>query len=97
MKSSIIAERTLECSQDPRQNVIVKLARPKLNGKTKAYECTYQITGAALNLTRRAAGLDAFQAIQVALRMIGIEIEHIEKKSGLHLTFSDLTSSGFPR
>jgi hypothetical protein len=95
-KTLFIAERTLICAQNPRQNVVVKLAKPKLNARTKDYECAYQITGKGVHVNRWAAGLDSFQALQLALSMIGVEIGRIEKAFGLQFRFSDLQSSGFP-
>jgi hypothetical protein len=95
MKAQFIAERTLVSAENPNHKVVVRLAEPKLNGKTRDYECIYQISGKDVNLTRSAAGLDAMQALQLAFVMIGAEIGRIEKAFGIHLCFGDLENSGF--
>ena len=95
-KGPLIAERILVCTENPKHKVAVRLARPELNAKTNDYECSYKITGKGVNLTRTIAGLDGFQALQLALLMIGAEIGRIEKTLGIHLRFGDLENSGFP-
>jgi uncharacterized protein DUF6968 len=95
MREAFIAERILICVENPSLKVLVKLAKPKRNPKGKDFESTYQITGKALNITRSIAGVDAFQALQLALLMIGADIGRIERESGIRLRFSGGEDAGF--
>jgi len=97
MKAGVLAKRTLFCPEDPERGVTVVLGKPVLRPKTNEYTCTYEIVGGGISRSRFAAGLDAFQALQLAMRMIGAEIAQIERASGIHLTFGDLPNSGFPK
>jgi len=87
------AESTLACAEDPQQKVVVRLAKPELNGD---YECAYEIVGLGIDITRFAAGLDSMQALQLAFAMVGAELAHIEQTTGFHLRFGD-GDTGFPR
>jgi hypothetical protein len=41
--------------------------------------CPYQITGAGDQRVRYAAGVDAFQAIELALKMIGADLSNLNR------------------
>jgi hypothetical protein len=97
MKAQFVAERTLVCAEDPEQRIVVRLAKPACNPKTKDYECVFRITGRGVSLVRFAAGFDGVQALQLALVMIGAEIGRIEKALGIRLRFGDLGDAGFAR
>jgi hypothetical protein len=92
--SSVIAKRILTCVEDPTFKITVRLDRPRLVRKTGDYECSFEILGSGLKRARSAAGLDSFQALQLALSMIGAEISRIERETGRQLRFSDLPDSG---
>ena len=82
MKAQFVAERTLVCPEDPEQRIVVRIARPARDPKTKDYECAFRITGRGVSLVRFAAGFDGVQALQLALVMIGAEIVRIEEALG---------------
>jgi len=95
MKATVIAVRELICTAEPGRGLTVTLYKPVPNRKTGDCMCSFQINGRGLSRNRFAAGVDAFQALQLALLMIGAEIAQIERASGIHLIFGDLQNSGF--
>jgi len=95
MMSSVIAKRILTGAEDPTLKITLTLDRPRFIRRTGDYECSFRIIGPGLKRARSAAGLDSFQALQLALSMIGAEISRIERESGTRLRFSDLPDSGF--
>jgi len=94
--TNVIAERVLACVPDPKQTLKVTLFEPVPGLEALDYECSFQLTGSGINLVRSAAGLDSFQALQLALVMIGAEIAQIERRSEHRFIFGDLDNSGFP-
>jgi hypothetical protein len=97
INARFMAKRTLVCADDPKQRIVVRLAKPTRDPKTKDYECAYRISGMGVSLDRFAAGFDGVQALQLALVMIGAEFGRIEKTSGIRLRFGDLENAGFPQ
>jgi ATP-dependent Clp protease ATP-binding subunit ClpA len=83
----VIAERTLELVKLNAQ-VIVKIGMPrKSNGK---FITPYQIIGLGDANVRLAAGVDAVQALQLALSLIGAELKNSD------LRWARGLDSGFP-
>jgi hypothetical protein len=93
----IIAQRTLQCREDPTLAINVTLFMPRLQETSGAHACDYQLKGRGVDITRSAFGIDAFQALQSAMVMIGSEVASLEKRASIHFVFSDLKNSGFPR
>ena len=73
----IVARRTLYfLSEDGvRHDVVVELGRPQPFPDPKDYFCPYRIVGLGPERLGRAGGVDAFQALQLALRSIAVELE----------------------
>ncbi|GAA3624363.1 DUF6968 family protein [Flavivirga jejuensis] len=64
------------------QSLIVKLGKPRADPRPGGnWECPIQI-GEKIKL---AFGVDAFQALLMALRLISIELKNLKDKEGLNL------------
>lgn len=94
MTPQLIGERTLH-SNDGRQ-IVVRLWSPEYTAASNDYECAFEITGANGRVERHAAGLDSFQALQLVLAMIGVEVSHIESALNVRFRFADSEDSGLP-
>jgi hypothetical protein len=73
----IVAERQLYLEGDPATKIRVLLGRPhvRLNASNNELTfCPYQILGIGDEKVRAAGGVDAFQALQLAMEMIGAEL-----------------------
>ena len=66
----VIAERSLRRRGSPRQAVVVSLGRPRRTSGTQDWECVFQIRGAGTRLVEYGRGIDAFQALTMALEGI---------------------------
>jgi uncharacterized protein DUF6968 len=71
----IIAERKLVAIKGRKKvEVIVKLGRPLKIDHGPGFRCPIQIKGIGDEKVRFAAGEDSMQSIQLAMKMIGIEL-----------------------
>jgi hypothetical protein len=77
----IIASRKLQLlleGKDPVE-VIVLMGKPERFPDHTDYYCPYQIKGFGRDKVMAIGGVDAFQAIQLALSTIGVELEVMSK------------------
>jgi hypothetical protein len=58
------------------------LGKPKQLPDHSDYYCSYQIKGAGDEKVRYSCGIDAFQALQLAIRTLGVELEVLNKDLG---------------
>lgn len=72
----VIATRLLSLARDKKavQAITVRLGRPKRMPGTSDYYCPYQIAGIGSEKIKYVAGIDAFQAIQLAMGRIGTDL-----------------------
>jgi hypothetical protein len=96
----VIATRTLTLlrDQDASSEVLVLLGKPqKLPDHSDCY-CPYQIKGAGDEKVRYTCGIDPFQALQLALSILGVELEVLNKELGGRLRWEcdDSGRLGFP-
>ena len=75
----IIATRRFSVAVDKYRTekpIVLKLGKPRRfpNSNSKDYFCPFCIEGAGEEKIRYAAGVDAFQALQEAIRMLGMLI-----------------------
>jgi len=100
MLEEIIAQRELTWLRADGSNtkVSVLLGKPVRVADSSNCECPYQITGIGSHKVRRACGVDAFQAIELALLMIGADLEALRKSldGTLHWEGDDTGGLGFP-
>lgn len=85
----IIAARKFILAREGHQpvDVIVLMGKPEKFPDHTNYYCPYQIKGAGRDKLMAIGGVDAFQAMQLALDTIRVELEVIEKDSSGRLTW----------
>ncbi len=83
--------------QEPAE-VEVLMGKPEKFPDHADYYCPYQITGMGREKVIAIGGVDAFQAIQLALGTIAVELEVMEKESGGKLSWDagENDDLGFP-
>jgi hypothetical protein len=97
----VIAERTLYVRGTP-QRIVVRLGRPAPfpEGPDAGYMAPIEIEGIGQPGVRHASGADAFQSIELAFRMIGVELWTWRKAKGIELSLdpdgSPVPNGGFP-
>jgi hypothetical protein len=90
----IIAERTLTATIENRSfNVIIQFGKPSPHPKGDWY-CPYRIKGFGGDINFRACGIDAVQALQLAMLAVGATLNTYKKK--VKLNFLDEDHLGFP-
>jgi hypothetical protein len=72
----VIAERKLQIEADGNAVVTVSMGTPQKFGadENAYYVCPIQIRGLGDEKVRGAKGVDAFQALQLGMQLIGIEL-----------------------
>ncbi|WP_017852076.1 DUF6968 family protein [Leptospira interrogans serovar Szwajizak] len=78
---TVIAERELFFqSKSKKQKIIVKIGKPKyLQKPDDCWYCPIQITGIESKKIRAAYGEDSIQSLQLAIKMIIIDLSHFQK------------------
>jgi hypothetical protein len=90
----IIAERILTASiGDKSSDVIIQFAKPLHHPKGDWF-CSYRIKGLGDDIYFCACGIDAVQALQLAMFAVGATLNTYKRK--MKLTFLDETHLGFP-
>jgi Domain of unknown function (DUF6968) len=77
----VIAVRELFLVEN-RRPVFVKLGKPRQFPDSSDYYVPFQITGAGSEKIRYAGGVDAIQALQLVMKMIGIYLDKINRNEG---------------
>ena len=91
----IIAERTLTISGEDRE-LTVLLGKPQKVADGDHYRCPFTILGVEDEQVRYASGSDAFQALMLTLRMIGVGLELRNRSYGGRLRWYGNMDLGFP-
>jgi hypothetical protein len=96
----VIANRKLSLVRDNQEpvEVEVSMGRPMKFADHTDFYCPYEIKGLGRGKVRAAGGIDAFQAMQLALGTIAVELEVLQKESGGKLSWDagDEGYLGFP-
>jgi len=94
-----VREFKLVRNQLPPAQVKVLMGKPQHFPDHSDFYCPYQITGLGDKKVRAAGGVDAFQAIMLALSAIGVELETTSRDSGGELVWDagERNDFGFPR
>jgi hypothetical protein len=96
----LIASRTLILLEDNNaaSEVTVMLGKPQQWSDHENYFCPYQIKGAGDEKIRYMAGVDAFQALHLALSTLRVELEVLNKQltGRLRWECDDTGALGFP-
>jgi len=79
----IIATRILYLSENKEKKVLIIIGKPEQFPDHSDYYCPYKISGIGDEKVRYAGGIDAVQAVQLVMVMIGGELySSIEAKTG---------------
>lgn len=75
------------------------MGRPQQLPEQADYYCPYEIKGAGVRKIHYACGVDDFQAIQLAMGIIGVELEVLNKELGGSLRWECGSEGdfGFPK
>lgn len=95
----VIAERELLLSKggSGARTVIVKLGMPRQFPDGTGYYAPFQVTGVGSEKVRYAGGIDAIQAIQLAMKMVGAYVSALTNEGGdLRWEGGDNGDLGFP-
>ncbi len=78
---TVVAERRLRMAGQPGAEVWVRVGMPRLFETPNAdYYCPYQITGIGREKVRYAPGVDALQALELALLILPTELEALRRE-----------------
>jgi hypothetical protein len=91
----VIAERRLHVRGAPRRHVIVSLGQPRLTKASEDWECPFRIAGAGARVAEYGRGVDAFQALTMALEGIRYYLDRIDTPLAWSGVFDD--QPGFQR
>ena len=86
-------------TRDGRQTAItVKLGKPVEFPEGSGYYAPFQITGIGSEKIRYAGGVDAIQAIQLAMKMLGATLSALQREHAVELSWEagDEGDLGFP-
>ncbi len=97
----VIATREFYVSEDGdrRRQIVVKLGKPRpFEDDASDCYCPFQVVGIGPERVYYAAGVDAFQALQLVMRMIGVHLHLLNKEQGGRLRWlnDNETELGFP-
>lgn len=96
----VVASRSLMLLKDhaATSEVLVLLGKPEKLPDHTDYFCPYQIRGAGSERIKYACGVDAFQALRLALIAIGTELEALNEELGGKLRWhcDEKGGLGFP-
>lgn len=70
--TTVIATRVLDLSDG--RKVTITIGKPEKFPDAEDYYCPYQIVGIGSEHVRHAGGIDAVQALELALKMIGADL-----------------------
>ena len=92
----VIANRKLSLVRDDQDpvEVEVSMGKPMKFPNHTDYYCPYEIKGLGQGRVKAAGGIDAFQAMQLALGTIAVELEVLQKESGGKLSW-DAGEAGY--
>jgi len=95
----VIAERkySLLTSSGAKEEVIVRIGVPQESPDRRDFFCPFEIVGLGTPKIKCAFGIDAVQALQLTLKIVGAEMYHHRKQfgDGLYL-FEEGDNLGFP-
>jgi hypothetical protein len=90
VSAAVIAARRLRSALG---EILVELCAPQAEGEDM--RCAYRITGPRLSVASHAMGVDGFQAMDLALRKIGIELRMSEEFVAGPIRWLDRDEPGF--
>jgi hypothetical protein len=94
----VIAERRyiLETPSGSKEEVIVRLGVPQ-ESPERGFYCPFEIVGFGNTRIKCAFGVDAFQALKLTVKMIGVDLHYFRQRYGSRLyLFEEGDDLGFP-
>jgi hypothetical protein len=91
---TVIATRTLDLPRGRR--VIVKIGKPRKFRGDDSYFCPFEIHGLATSGIRYAGGVDPVQALELAMKIIGVTLYISNESKAGKLTWLGDRNLGFP-
>jgi hypothetical protein len=94
---AVIAERRLILLGKPELDVRVRIGMPRpFDAPSGDYYCPYQITGIGRGRVKRAGGVDAIQALELAIQIIPVELDTLRREhQGLRWADAEPGDYGF--
>lgn len=85
-------------TQGSKRKVQVLIGKPEPFPESEGYYCPFQIVGIGSEKLKYAAGIDAVQALQLGMVMIGAALQFLNKEIGGSLQWegNDQGDFGFP-
>lgn len=92
----VIAERSFEVIRPDgtKHTATASLGKPKQKSDSESFYAPYMIEGLGSGKPFFAGGLDAFQALQLAMKMIGAELNAFKKKYNVEIVWEGDNSGG---
>jgi hypothetical protein len=86
----IVAERhlSLKIGDDGFGEVVILMGKPQRFPDSGDYFCAYQIKGVGNEKIRWGGGVDAFQAIEISMKMIGVDLDALVHGEGHKLSWN---------
>lgn len=94
----VIAERRLDWTADAEsEGVVVRIGKPVRDPDPEGdWLCPLQIAGLGDDTVRAAFGVDAVQALILAMQMIHIDLQAGQRRTGRTLQWLEQSDLGFP-
>ncbi|MCA9429461.1 MAG: hypothetical protein KC940_03025, partial [Candidatus Omnitrophica bacterium] len=86
---TIIAERQFTLSDNPDRIITARMGMPKVFSDNGDYCCPIQVLGAGNDRVLEVGGVDAVQAIDLALKALGARLWSMQKESGGKIVWLD--------
>lgn len=90
----VIASRILEVDGAP--NFHIRIGRPKLAPENDCWFCSYELVGPSTSRRGRSGGVDAMQALILALNMLAVDVEFSEESEQGRLSWLESKDVGLP-
>lgn len=91
----VIAERELFFENDPSSKLVVRMGKPQPFPEGGGYYCPYEIHGFGNRRMFYAGGVDAFQAIELCFRIIGVDLASLERDNGQQIRWDAAPKGGW--
>ena len=93
----VIATRQLNVVDEPNTEIVVKIGKPQPTGHND-YCCPIQVTGIGKEYVHGIVGIDSVQAIELAMRFLGSELQHLNTQHQGRIRWRDAPTGwfGFP-
>jgi hypothetical protein len=90
----VIAAREIDIDGD--EKVVITIGAPQEFPEGGSFFCPYQILGIGRDNVRYAGGVDAVQALELALQMIGTDLYTSDEFKADRLRYHGMRNLGFP-